>query len=67
MTFLLHLPIEARNMLDSPQLSHKTNEFLFQVVWECSCWAVLEVCNEEINNRTPKEEFAHCFGGVPKN
>jgi hypothetical protein len=64
MTFLLHLPKEARNLLDSPQLSHETCEFLLQVCFECSCDAVLIAC--QLKRKTTKEEFARVFGGRQK-
>jgi hypothetical protein len=61
MTFLLHLPKEARNLIDSPQLSQTTTEFITQVVWECSINAVLIEC--ELKRKTEKEEWNKTFGG----
>ncbi len=64
MMFLLHLPMEARSLLHSPQMSHETSEFLMQVCFECSCEAVLTAC--VLKRRTSKEDFAKVFGGIPK-
>lgn len=64
MLFLLHLPMEARSLLHSPELSPETCEFLMQVCFECSCEAVLTAC--QLKRRTPKEEFVKVFGGMPK-
>jgi len=61
MLFLLHLPKEARNLLDSPLLSRETCEFIMQACFECSCDAVLIAC--QLKRRTTKEEFSKCFGG----
>jgi hypothetical protein len=63
MTFLLHLPVEARSLLHSP-LSRETCEFLLQVCFECSCDAVLFAC--QLKRKTPREEFARVFGGRQK-
>jgi len=40
MLFLLHLPKEATNLVDSPQLSRSTCEFIVQVCFECMVPAV---------------------------
>ena len=60
MMFLLHLPTEARSLLHSPLLSHRTCEFLVQVAFECSCPAVLRACT--LKRQTPREDFERTFG-----
>jgi hypothetical protein len=59
MTFLLHLPVEARSLLHSP-LRKETCEFLLQVCCECSCDAVLKACltrNGRVSNLEVKKIF----------
>ncbi len=60
MMFLLHLPPETRALDRSPLLSKLTCEFLVQVVFECSCPAVLRACG--LMRQTPREEFNRSFG-----
>ena len=61
MTFLLHLPEEARSLAHGP-LSHNTCEFILQVVFQCMCPAVGQALT--VKRDVSREDWNKTFGAA---
>jgi hypothetical protein len=62
MLFLLHLPAESRNLIDSPKLSRETCNFILAAVFQSTCKAVHRALT--VTRKVSREDWNKTFGAA---